>query len=83
MSSSQLNKLKLGIKHAYEITSKISSNVFGDSNDDYNFPHKLLLNNTYISRFRKDFVNNSSANRKLSKTQLHKLGRSGGFLADF
>ena len=29
MSSSQLNKLKLGIKHGYEITSKISSNVFG------------------------------------------------------
>ena len=46
MSSSQLNKLKLGIKHGYEITSKISSNIFGDSNDDYNFPHKLLLNNT-------------------------------------
>ena len=29
--------------HGY---SKISSNAFGDSNDDYNFPHKLLLNNT-------------------------------------
>ena len=28
----------------------------------------------------KAFANGSSANIKLSKTQLHKLGRSGGFL---
>ena len=30
------------------------------------------------SRLRKAFTNNSSANIKLSKTQLHKLGQSGG-----
>ena len=29
----------------------------------------------------KAFANNSSANIKLSKTQLHKTGKSGGFLS--
>ena len=59
---------------------KISSNVVGDSNDENNFPHKLLLTNTQVSKLRKAFANNSSANIKLSKTQLHKIGQSGGFL---
>ena len=59
---------------------KISSNVVGDSDDDNNFPRKLLLTNTQVSRLRKAFANNSSANIKLSKTQLHKIGQSGGFL---
>ena len=59
---------------------KISSNVVGDSNDENNFPHKLLLTITQVLRLRKAFANNSSANIKLSKTQLHKIGQSGGFL---
>ena len=45
-----------------------------------NFPHKLLLPNTKVSKLRKAFANNSSANIKLSKTQLEKLGQSGGLL---
>ena len=44
------------------------------------FPHKLLLANTQVSRLRKASANNLSANIKRSKTQLHKLGQSGGFL---
>ena len=51
-----------------------------NSNDKYNFPHKLILTNTQSSRLRKAFANDSSANRKLSKDQLHKLGQSKGFL---
>ena len=58
----------------------ISSNVVGDSNDENNFPHKLLLTNIQVSKLRKAFSNNSSANIKSSKTQLHKIGQSGGFL---
>ena len=46
LSNSRLNKLKPGIKSSAEKTLKISSNVVGDSKDDYNFPHKLLLTNT-------------------------------------
>ena len=40
----------------------------------------MLLTNTQVSRLRKAFANDSSANIKLSKTHLHKIGNSGGFL---
>ena len=50
LSNSRLNKLKLGIKNGTEVTLKISSNVVGDSNDENNFPHKLLLTNTQVSK---------------------------------
>ena len=80
LSNSQLNKLKYGIKDNTEVTLKISSNVLGDSNNENNFPHKLILTNTQVSRLSKAFANGSSPNIKLSKTQLHKIGQSGGFL---
>ena len=80
LSNSQLNKLKSGIKNGTEVTLKISPNVAGDSNDENNFPHKLFLTNTQVLRFRKAFTNDSSANIKLSKTQLHKIRQSVGFL---
>ena len=50
--NSQLNELKSRIKNGTEVTLKLSSNVVGDSNDENNFPHKLLLTKT---KFR-DFV---------------------------
>ena len=80
LSNLQLNKLKYGIKNNTKVTLKSSSNVVGNSNDENNFPHKLLLTNTQVSKLRKAFANGSSANIKLSKTQLHKIGQSGGFL---
>ena len=80
MSNSQLKKLKSGIKNGTEETLKLSSNVVCYSNDETNFPHKLLLTNTKVPRLRKTFANGSSANIKLSKTQLHKTEQSGGFL---
>ena len=76
LSNSQLNKLKPGIKNGTEVTLKLSSNVVGDSNDENNFPHQLLLNDTQIWRVCKAFANGSSANINLSKTQLHKIGQS-------
>ena len=69
---SKLNKLKLGIKNGTEVTLKISLNVLGDSNNENNFPHKLLLNTTQFSRFNKVFLNASSANIKLSKIEIIK-----------
>ena len=36
--------------------------------------------NTNVLRLHKAFANGSSANTKLSKTQLNKVGQSGGFL---
>ena len=53
---------------------KLSSNIIG------HFPHKLLLTNTQVSRLHKAFSNISSANIKLSKPHLHKIGQPGGFL---
>ena len=40
------------------------SNIIGDSNDEKNFPHKLSLTNTQVSRLPKAFSNNSSSNIK-------------------
>ena len=50
-----------------------------DSNDEINFPHKLL-SIKQVSRIRKALSNNSSANIKLSKNRLSKIVQSGGFL---
>ena len=44
-----------------------------------NFSHKLLLNNTQVSKICKAFANGSSANIKFSNNQLCKIGQSGGF----
>ena len=76
----QLNKLKSTIKNGTEVNLKLASNVAGDSHDEINFPWKSLLSNTQVSRLRKVFTNGCSANIKLSKNQLHKIGQSGGFL---
>ena len=57
-----------------KVTLNLSSDVDGDSNGETNFPHRLLLINTRVSRLRKTLANNSLANIKLSKTQLHKMG---------
>ena len=73
LSNSKLNRLKSGIKNDTEVTLKLSSNVVGDSNNENNFPHKLLLANAQVLRIRKAFANGSSANIKLSKTQLRKI----------
>ena len=47
LSNCQLNKLKWGIENGTQVTSKLSSNVVGDLNDDTNFPNKLILTNNY------------------------------------
>ena len=83
LSNLQLNKLKSGIKNGTEVTLKYSSNFDGDSNNENDFPCKLLLTNTQVSKLCKAFTNGSSANIKLSKTQLHKIGQSGGLLGRY
>ena len=82
LSNSKLNKLKTGIKNGTEVTLNLSSNVIGDSNDETNFPHKLLLTDRQVSKLCKAFANNSSANIKLSKTQISKIVQSGRFLGE-
>ena len=55
-------------------------NSNGNSNGKANFPHKLLLTNTEVSRICKAFESGSLTNTKLSKTQLSKMMQLGGFL---
>ena len=55
--------------------------MVGDSNDNTNFPHELLLTNRQVANIRKAFANHSSIDIKLSKTQLSKMIQSGGFLS--
>ena len=80
LSNSQLNKLKSAIKNEIEVVLRLSPSMIGDSNDEANFPHELLLTDRQISSIRKAFSNNSSADIKFSKTQLSKIRQSGGFL---
>ena len=54
--------------------------MIGNSDDETNFPHKLLLTNRQILNFRKTFSGHTSTDIKLSKTQLSKMIQSGGFL---
>ena len=71
LSNSELNRLKSGIKNGAGVTLKISWNVVVDSKNENNFPHKLLLNNRQVAKLYKAFANSSTANIKLSKTQLY------------
>ena len=80
LSNSQLNKLKSSIKNETDVVLRMSSNMVGNSNDNINFPHELLLTNRRVANIRKAFANHSSTDIILSKTQLSKMIQSGGFL---
>ena len=55
--------------------------MIGNSDDETNFPHKLLLTNRQAANLRKASANNSSTDIKFSKAQLSKIVQSGGFLS--
>ena len=80
LSNSQLSKLKLAVKNENDVVLRISSNMVGNSNDNTNFPHELLLTNGQVENICKAFANHISADIKLSKTQLSKMIQSGRFL---
>ena len=79
LSNSQLDKLKSAIKNGTGVILRLSSNLIGNSDDEANFPHKLLLTNRQAANLRKAFANHTSTDIKLSKTQLTKM-QKGGFL---
>ena len=82
LSNPQLSKLKSSIKNETDVVLRISSNMVGDSNDNTNFPHELLLTNRQVANIRIAFAKNTSIEIKLSKTQLSKMIQSGGFLGN-
>ena len=74
------NRLKSAIKNEADVVLRLSSNMIGNSEDETNFPHKLLLTNREVANLRKAFVNHTSTDIKMSKTQLSMMVESGGFL---
>ena len=82
LSDSQLSKLKSVIKYGIEVTLNLSSNLIGNSNDEANFPHELLLTDSQLSKICKAFAKGSLANIKFSKTQLSKMIQAGGILVE-
>ena len=80
LSNSQLNKSKSAIRNETDVILRLSSNIIGNSDDETNCPHKLLLTNRHVANLCKGFANYLSTDIKLSKTQLSKMIQLGGFL---
>ena len=57
LSNSQINKLKVAIRNDSEAVLRLSSNMFGNFDDETNFLHKLLLSNRQVGNFRRAFAN--------------------------
>ena len=73
LSNSQLNKLKSAIKNETEVVLRLSSNMIGNSGDETNIPHELLLTNRQVTNLGKAFAKHSMTDIKLSKTQSSKM----------
>ena len=80
LSNSQLNKLESAVKNETDVALRLSSNMIGNSSDNTNFPHELLLTNRQVANLRNAFANQLSTDIKSSKAQLPKMIQSGGFL---
>ena len=65
LSNSKLNKL-ICHENGTKVTSNLSSNLSRSFNDETNFPHRLLLIYTQVSKMHKASANGSSANTKFS-----------------
>ena len=76
LSDSQIKKLKDAVKDNAGTTLRINFKMF-DKNDS---PHELLLTTRQKTKLRNASNNNTSADLKLSKTQIVKMIQSGGFL---
>ena len=73
LSNPQINKLKSAIKNETDAILMLSSNMVGNSNNETNFPHKLLLTNTnrQILSIGKAFTNHTSADIYIFKNTIN------------
>ena len=67
------------LKNETEVVLRLSPTMIGNSDDQTNFPHKLLVTERQVSHFRNAFSNNSSTDIKLLKIHLSKMIKLGGF----
>ena len=72
----ELKKLKTAVKIKTGTNMEMSLKMF-DRND---LPHELLLTTSQKTKLRNILNNNMSTNIKLSKAQISKIIKSGGFL---
>ena len=75
LSDAQIKKLKDTVKDNTGTTLRINFKNVGSD-----LPHELLLTTRQKTKLRNAFNNNTSADIKLSKTQIAKIIQSGGFL---
>ena len=68
------------MKNETDVVLRLSANMIGNSDDETNFPHKLLLTNRQVASFRKAFANYLSTDIKLSKTHFSMMIQLAGFL---
>ena len=80
LSNSKLNELNSAIKNDSEVVLRLSSNMIDNSDDETNFPQKLLLTNIQVANLHNAFANHLATDIKLSKTQLSKIIQLGVFL---
>ena len=64
LSNSQMNKLKPAIKNETDVILRLSSTMIDNSDDEVNFPHKLLVTKRQVANIRKVFANHTSINMK-------------------
>ena len=75
LSNSQLNKLKSAVKNNQGTTLRMNARIF----DENNLPHELFLTQRQISKLINSVENNLQTDIKLSKAQIFKTIKSGGF----
>ena len=76
LTDTQLKKLKTAVKNNRGTTLKISLKMLNGNN----LPYELLLITRQKTNLRNAFSNNVSTDLKLSKTQITKIIKSGGFV---
>ena len=74
--NSQLNKLKSAGKNKQRTTLRMNAKMFNGNN----LPHELLLTRRQTTKVRNSIENILQTDIKLSKAQISKIIRSGGFL---
>ena len=77
LTNVQLNKLKKAVKNNEGATLRLGMKSFKSSKE---LPHELLLTTRQNTKLRNAINNNMSTDIKLSKAQMEKIIRSGGFL---
>ena len=72
----QLSKLKKAVKNGSEVVLRLGAKNFNKDE----LPHELFLTTRQSTKLRNAINNNLATDIKLSKAQLKKLVKSGGFL---